>query len=151
METLVVYFKDVAVGELTFDNKNYIYKTYEDGISLAIENAYPLFLHNVDNNFISPYLPESISDWIPQNPNSDLYFEAGILETDSEWEKLVKVSKLALHDENVYVVYKQWLQTKKRNAFCISFFILYPYDNNFLDAFSKHQFGLAIVYHYQYL
>ena len=106
METVVVFFKDVAIGELTFIDNNYVYKTYEDGINEAIEKAYPLFLYDIDQDFSSPYLPESIAGWIPTNPNITLYTEAGILENDSEWEKLVKVSKLSLHDENVYVQYK---------------------------------------------
>lgn len=106
METLVVYFKDVAIGELTFSENNYIYKTYPQGISEAQQKAYPLFLYDVDNDFISPTLPSSISAWLPTDTDSNLYVEAGIVETDTEFEKLVKVSKLSLHDENVYISYK---------------------------------------------
>ena len=107
MEAVIVYFKDVAIGELTFENNNFVYKTYEKGITEAIDKAYPLFLYDVYSDFVSPYLPESIGGWIPANENSDLYIEAGIEETDSVFEKLVKVSKLSLHDENVYIAYKE--------------------------------------------
>ena len=103
METIVVYFKDVAIGELTFVNNNYVYKTYEDGINKAIEKAYPLFLYDVYQDFVAPFLPESISGWIPTNENSNLYIEAGINESDSAFEKLVKISKLNLNEQDVWI------------------------------------------------
>jgi len=106
MDTIIVYYKEIAVGELSYKEGNFVYNTYESGLNEAMSLAYPLFLYQIDQDFISPTLPTSLLQWLP-NTNDELYSDAGIIESDNDFEKLVKVSKLNLIDENVYIKSKK--------------------------------------------
>ena len=106
MDTILVYYKEIAVGELNYKEGNFVYNTYESGLNEATSLAYPLFLYQIDQDFVSPTLPASLLQWLP-NENDELYADAGIIESDNDFEKLAKVSKLNLVDENVYIKLKK--------------------------------------------
>lgn len=102
MERLVVKYKDIALGELKYSKGLFIYKVFEENINKAYQKKYPIMLYGVDNNFIEKDLPLSLDDMIPDE-DTDLYKEAQINKDDNEFEKLVKVAKLPLCEQGLYV------------------------------------------------
>ena len=105
LQTILVKFKDVTLGELTYENNFYYYRTFDDNVTKAKEMGYPISLFQLDESFVSGNLPSSLDDFIP-NENAYIYKLANISNLDSNFEKLLKVAKLNLADTGLYISVK---------------------------------------------
>lgn len=103
MKRLIVKYKDVALGELSYNNNVFCYNVFEKNIQQANENGYPIMLYKVDKDFIDQTLPLSLNNMIPDE-GTNLYKSAGITQFDNDYEKLLKIASLPLYDEGLYVV-----------------------------------------------
>ena len=102
MSVIFVKFKEFVLGELTFVNGCFCYNIYDNNVKQALDEGYPIYLYDVDKNFISEKLPESLLDFIP-NKNTFIYTQAGITEGDSQFEMLAKVANLNLANDGLFV------------------------------------------------
>ena len=103
MQKIAVKFRDYYVGDLTFENDNYVYKANDVGVDMAItEGGVPLFLYGVNNSFVSPELPNGLKDLIP-NQNHPLYAELKLGECKNDFEKLFILAGENLADDGLYV------------------------------------------------
>lgn len=102
MKKIYVKFKNITLGELTFNNGCFVYQVNSNDICNANNCGYPIGLYNTDKNFISKTLPFSLEDLIP-NENTNLYKLANITALDSEFEKLFKIAQLNLDNSGLYV------------------------------------------------
>lgn len=102
MEKLIVKYKEISLGELKYSKGLFVYKVFEDNIKKAYQAKYPIMLYEVDSNFIEKELPFSLDDMIPDE-GTDLYRQAEIVAEDNQYEKLVKVAKLPLSNQGLYV------------------------------------------------
>ena len=67
MPVIYVYFRDLKVGELTFDGTNYIYNVNQDGIDAANARGYFLSIYKCKKSFVSPTLPNPFKDLVLNN------------------------------------------------------------------------------------
>lgn len=102
MNKLYVKYKEITLGELSFDNGLYSYYAYADNVSVALNKGYPIFLYFVEKDFVSDHLPRCLNDFIPKD-NSQMFYEANLKQTDTNFEKLLKVASLPLYDGGLYI------------------------------------------------
>ena len=102
MKKIIVKYRELALGELTYNDGYFCYNVYEENIKKAYQNAYPIMLYKVDSNFVEPVLPNSLDNLIPDE-NTKLFNDAQMLAQDNDFEKLYKLAKLPLYDEGLYV------------------------------------------------
>lgn len=102
MKVIGVYYKEIKLGELTWDN-NYVYNAFLKNIVIAHKKGYPTYLYSCDESFISDELPYSLQNYVPNKSHIQIIQEAGILETDNDFEKLYKIAKLPYERESFYV------------------------------------------------
>ena len=102
MKKIFVKYKEITLGELTYNEVCFCYKAYEEEVSKANKLGYPISLYNVDKSFVDNKLPFSLDDFIPEE-NTKLYNLAKIIKTDNDFEKLYKVASLNLDDSGLYV------------------------------------------------
>ena len=94
MSKISVYYKEIKLGELTFDDEYFIYSANKENVEHAHKLNYPTFLYNCDNDFKSKSLPYSFDDFIVKNKNIHLYPQAKIFPSDTLFERLYKFAKL---------------------------------------------------------
>ena len=103
MQKIAIKFRDYYIGDLTFENNNYVYKTNDVGVDMAItEGGVPLFLYDVNNSFVSPELPNGLKNLIP-NPEHQLYKDLKLGECANDFERLYVLSGENLADDGLYV------------------------------------------------
>ena len=102
MKKIFVKYKDITLGELTFNNGLFNYEVNIKNVEKAQVMGYPVMLFNINKNFISATLPFSLEDLIP-NENTILYKQACITQKDDNFEKLYKVALLNLDDNGFYI------------------------------------------------
>ena len=107
MQKIAVKFRDYYVGDLTFEDNNFVYKANDVGVDMAItEGGVPLFLYGVNNSFVSPELPNSLQNLIP-NENSELYITLKLGECANDFEKLYVLAGENLADDGLFVARKK--------------------------------------------
>ena len=107
MQKIAVKFRDYYLGDLTFENKNFVYKTNDVGVDMAItEGGVPLFLYGVNNSFVSLELPLSLKDLIP-SPDHPFYKELNLDKCANDFEKLYVLAGENLADDGLYVQRKK--------------------------------------------
>lgn len=106
MKKIIVKYKELALGQLTYNNGFYCYNVFEDNIKSAYQNAYPIMLYKVDKDFTEQTLPLSLSNMIPDE-GTNLFENAQMNSQDNDFEKLYKLAKLPLYDEGLYVVVEE--------------------------------------------
>ena len=94
MQVIYVYFRDLKIGELTFDGTNYIYNINQEGIDAANSRGYFLSLYKCKNSFVSPILPNSFKELVLDDESAKLYPEANIVSSDNDFMRLYKFAKL---------------------------------------------------------
>lgn len=99
MKIISVYYNEIKLGELTQENKNYIYKANIKNIMLAHKKGYCTYLYNCDEDFTTEELPYSLQNFIPNEKQTQIIQEANILNSDSDFEKLYKIAKLPFEKE----------------------------------------------------
>ena len=103
MQKIAIKFRDYYLGDLTFENGNYVYKTNDVGVDMAItEGAVPLFLYGVNVSFVSTELPNGLLNLIP-NENHQLYNDLKLGECKNDFEKLYVLAGENLADDSLYV------------------------------------------------
>ena len=102
MKKIFVKYKEITLGELTYNKVCFCYKVYEEEIAKAKKLGYPISLYKVDKSFVDNKLPFSIDDFIPKE-NAQLYKLSGIAIADNDFEKLYKVASLNLDDSGLYI------------------------------------------------
>lgn len=102
MKKIIVKYKELALGELTYNNGYFCYNVFEENIKTAYQNAYPIMLYKVDKDFIEAKLPLSLDNLIPDE-GTKLFESAQMQSQDNDFEKLFKLAKLPLYDEGLYV------------------------------------------------
>ena len=101
-KVILVKYKEITLGELTFNNNCFCYNVFENNVKKANNLGYPISLYEVDKNFVAQKLPYALDDFIP-NEDTQLYKTAGLLQTDSSFTKLCKIAGLNLADNGLYV------------------------------------------------
>ena len=102
MQTIYVKYKDVTIGELVCQNNVYMYRADQQGLTLANDKGYPIMLYFLDRDFIDARLPKSLKTFLPDH-NTQMWIDANIQETDSNFEKLYKVASQNLCDQELYI------------------------------------------------
>lgn len=100
---LGVYYRDIKLGTLTFENGNYIYKAIPTNVVRAHQKGYVTRVYGCDADFVSKELPAAIEEFIPPEEIVDLNLMANIQPTDTPFQKLCKMGMLDLAYENFYL------------------------------------------------
>ncbi len=102
MKTIYVKYKDVTIGELVCENNVYMYRIDKQGLTLSQQKGYPIMLYFLDKDFIDARLPNSLKTFLPDK-NTQMWLDANVLDTDSDFEKLYKVASQDLCDQELYI------------------------------------------------
>lgn len=91
-----LYYNDIELGNLSLTNNQYLWSANASGIDTA-RKAYPygmemFFLPNFSKTYSR--VPYHFNEFLAQATRPDLAAKAHILQTDSDIEKLFKLSKL---------------------------------------------------------
>lgn len=100
---LGVYYRDIKLGILTFENGNYIYRAIPTNVVRAHQKGYVTRVYGCDADFVSKELPTAIEEFIPPEEIVDLNLMANIQPTDTPFQKLCKMGMLDLAYENFYL------------------------------------------------
>ena len=100
---LGVYYKDIKLGNLTFEGGYYIYKSIPNNVEKAHQRGYVTSVYGCDEDFVSKELPMAIEDFIPPEEIVDLNFMANIQATDTPFQKLCKMGMLDLAYDDFYL------------------------------------------------
>ena len=100
---LKVFFKEIKIGELWFNNGLICYETDKNNLKKAYNKKYPLFLYDCESDFCLEHLPIGFLKLLPGEGDDDIVLMAEINENDSEFERLLKVAKLDLAHDDFYV------------------------------------------------
>ena len=100
---LGVYFRDIKIGTLTFENGTYVYKAIPNNVKRAHQKGYVTAVYGCDEDFVSKELPMAIEEFIPPEEIVDLNVMANINSTDTPFQKLCKMGMLDLTYENFYL------------------------------------------------
>ncbi len=103
MKVIRVYFKDVELGKLTFQNGNYCFQVSRSGVEKANKKGYPTFLYDCNESFVSDVLPESIKDLLSEEVLTSLEDLLEIVETDTEFDVLYKLAELDISKPDFHV------------------------------------------------
>lgn len=99
MNAKIVYLNwfDVKIGRLTFAEDMYWYQIYEKNLELAKKMGCPIKIirnHSKnEKNIIQRKIPAIFNEFEISNSRRDLYEKLGIIESDTEFEKLYKVAE----------------------------------------------------------
>ncbi len=104
---LGVYFREIKLGELSFENGRYVYRAIPANVKKAHEKQYVTSIYGCDEDFVSNELPFAIAEFIPPAEIVDLNVMAGIMPTDTPYQKLCKMASLDLAYENFYLKYEE--------------------------------------------
>ena len=100
MEVISVYYKDLKVGELTFDGENYIYNVNETNVKFARERGYFLSLYKCNKSFVSKELPQPFKDFVLDNKTVLTFPETKIRPFDDDFTRLYKFALLKNVDKS---------------------------------------------------
>lgn len=100
METVLVMYKEMPIGELNFLNGKYVYTAYKQYVAEAFEKGYPIYLYNMHESFESETLPECLAAYLPKSKED--YPECEFFETDTDYEKLLKIAQTPLSDKDIH-------------------------------------------------
>jgi len=103
MNKLKVYFKDLKLGELIFENGLYKFFANQLNIKKANAKAYPIFLYGVNKDFCSESLLSAFSDLLPEKDNVIKNMMIGIDENDDDFVKLCKLAAADVEHRDFYV------------------------------------------------
>lgn len=103
MKVLKVCFKEIELGQISFNGEIYTYVANEKNVKKAHEKGYQTFLFGFDESFETNEFPASLSDLIPDKEQIDIFDAAGINETDAEFEKLCKIASLDLQMPDFHI------------------------------------------------
>lgn len=94
MQVVYAYFRDLQVGELTFDGTNYIYKANKENVNIANSKGYFLSIYQCNKDFVSPVLPNPFKDFVLTNKQVLTFPESKIRPFDDDFTRLYKFAKL---------------------------------------------------------
>ena len=97
-----VKYREITLGKLEYSNNTYIYTTYPENISAALANGYPVYLYFMDKDFVDLQLPNCLKNFLP-NKDTELYQSSGIVDSDNDYQKLIKVAAQDLYDQELYI------------------------------------------------
>ena len=101
MKTIKLNFNKFNLGELTFDGNEYIFKINEESKKMLLRNGNNIALFDTNKQEVKSkelFLP--FKKFLPaDNKKQTLMEQLGVLKTDSDFEKLNKISKLNLNKE----------------------------------------------------
>ncbi|MDD4211153.1 MAG: hypothetical protein PHC46_02020 [Clostridia bacterium] len=108
MQILSLHFNAFHLGELTYDNNCYTFKLDEESTKMLIKAGVNVAIFETNKKeIITKELPLAFKHFLPTKVDEFVLAQIGILKTDSDFEKLIKVSKLNLSKN------KFWLELKK--------------------------------------
>ena len=97
MGKIKLYIFDIELGFLVSNNDSYNFHQNTENITKA-KNQYPRQMRALklceQGNTVFDNIPFPYSDFLMYSSRSDLASEAGIVEGDSDFEKVYKLSKL---------------------------------------------------------
>lgn len=106
MNHVKVLYRECLLGYLTFADEQYIYNSYTVGEDFARRHypvAMDLYGLYKSKNKTSKEIFPILSDFLEATSRGDIVERAGIVATDSDFEKLVKFSKLNIQSDEFYI------------------------------------------------
>ncbi len=104
MKNIIVCYKEQKLGSLSFDGKNYIYKSNKKAVEKANEKGYSPFLFSCDKDWVNSSLPLAFEQFLPSLDQSDLMMLANITPYDNDYIKLCKIASLNSDKNGFYLV-----------------------------------------------
>jgi len=104
-----VFFKEYHLGKLTFENDFYIYNSNLTGEKSFQENMVSSLFYGLfnSNNLKIEKLPEFLQNYLNFKDNEFICEQAKINASDTDFEKLYKLSFLKFDDIGYYIGQKE--------------------------------------------
>ena len=108
MQTIHLYFNAFHLGQLTYEGASYNFILDHESTKMLIKAGVNIAVFEANKEQLqTKELPLVFKNFLPDTKEkADLLESFGILKTDSDFEKLVKIAKLKLSKE------KFWLSLK---------------------------------------
>ena len=108
MQKINLHFNAFYLGELTFDGEYYNFKIDEESTKMLIKAGVNVATFEANKKeVLSKNLPLVFKNFLPNTvEKAEMLEDLGIFKTDSDFEKLIKISKLKLSKD------KFWLESK---------------------------------------
>ncbi|MGD9901490.1 MAG: hypothetical protein AB7S44_03010 [Spirochaetales bacterium] len=108
MQSVKLNFNKFNLGELTVDGMEYVFKINEESKKMMLKNGSNLVLFNTDKKEVrSTELFLAFKKFLPESAEKqNLMVQLGVLKSDSDFEKLLKIGKFKLNQDGF------WIETK---------------------------------------
>jgi|LGVE01.1.fsa_nt_gb hypothetical protein len=105
MKQLKLNFNEYNLGVLTYENKNYSFTLNKESSELLLKSGVDLLATESEKeSVISKELPLAFKNFLPDTEEKlTMLKKFGILKTDSDFEKLLKIAKLKLNKEGFWL------------------------------------------------
>lgn len=109
MKTLELHFNAFHLGNLTYENEVYTFSLEKESTQLLLKMGVTLAFFEVGTSTTkTKELPLVFQNFLPKEQDAqEKLEELGVLKTDSDFEKLLKISKFNLNKD------KFWLKEKE--------------------------------------
>lgn len=108
MQTVKLNFNKFNLGELTFNGSEYIFKINEESKKMLLKTGNKVALFDTNKQEVKSkelFLP--FKRFLPDDENKQKMLESlGVLKTDNDFEKLLKISKFNLSQDTFWLEYK---------------------------------------------
>ncbi len=104
---IILYFKDIPISSLSFDNGNYIYRNNYDNIKIAIKKGCPSFIAGLKDK-TSNQIPPIFYEFEVDPGRTELCNKLNIKPEDNRFTRLYKVAL----NSNKFSKEGLWIDTK---------------------------------------
>ena len=106
MKQVYLHFKEIELGFLTQQEKGFVWVPNPENIQyfmMRYDGASDLFFLNKTEPALHPSIPYHFIDFVESSSRPDLAQKAGIVESDSDFDRLCKMATLSYADDEFVI------------------------------------------------